>query len=168
MTYLIVVVVIVIGAVVALRARKLARDRYRENRDSKSAGLLDPPASPYTPSKGFRIVNGSGEVESRPRPSSPRIDPSHQYVFSDSQPSNIDSLAPLSSRHDVDWYLSRSSHRDPGVRTLVIFVILLVALLVTVGIFYYAGHHSGDTTTTTALGSEPMMYVALKAFLNAP
>jgi len=147
--------VVVLGLVVAaLRIRKLRRDELRHYHEPINRRLLTPPPSPYTPSKGFRLLDGDVPVAVRREPSRPRLEPSREYVFSESQLPASEETLPLASRHDTQWALSRSGHR-PRVSTsgARIGVIVVVVILVVGAIGYYANRHVGRTATTTTTRS---------------
>ena len=105
-----IVVAVLLVAGTLLRIRKLKRDEMRELSKPLERRLVSPPPSPYAPSKGFRLLDGSGEPVTRPPVERPRLDPGRQHVFSDSA-SGEESSA-LHARHNDDWFLSRSSHRS--------------------------------------------------------
>ncbi len=146
------VVVVVVLAGALLRLRKVRRDERREMSRPLDPRLVEPPPSPYAPSKGFRVLDGSDASLERAPLERPRIDPARQYVFSD--PGD---LPVIRARHTEDWFLSRSSHRSTSslvARTLVILV--AVAIVVTVVVTYYVDRHPTSktpptTTTTSAL-----------------
>jgi len=138
--------------VVALRMRKLRRDEMRALERKSDPRLIVPPPSPYTPSKGFRLLNET-EAPVAPRtPVRPRLEPDRTYVFSDFHPVHVDVNPLQPARHDEEWALSRSANRSSlslsGVRLLVVIV---VAVLVLGVVGYYARDriHHGTTTTTT-------------------
>ncbi|HEY5265954.1 MAG TPA: hypothetical protein VIJ40_03995 [Acidimicrobiales bacterium] len=137
-----ILVVLLLAVGVALRVRKLRRDDTRDFSRTTDRRLVTPPPSPYTPSKGFRLLDGEGEPIQRPAVERPRLDPDRHYVFSDSGPSAEDVVA-THSRHNDTWFLSRSSHRS----TLSIFlrrlaIVLFIALVIAVIATYYVNHHS--------------------------
>jgi hypothetical protein len=147
-----IVVAVLLIAGTALRIRKLKRDESRELSKPLERRLVSPPPSPYTPSKGFRLLDGSGEPMTRPPVERPRLDPERQYVFSDS--ASGDESSALHTRHNDDWFLSRSSHRSTA--SLVarsVAVVVVAALVVIVVVAYYVnrqpGKRASSTTTTT-------------------
>jgi hypothetical protein len=147
-----IVVAVLLIAGTVLRIRKVRRDEMRELSKPLERRLVSPPPSPYAPSKGFRLLDGSGEPVTRAPLDRPRLDPGRQYVFSDSQ--NSEESSPLYTRHNDDWFLSRSSHRSTGslvARGAIIF--LAVAVVIAVIVAYAIDHHSpqkpASTTTTT-------------------
>ncbi|MGH3732694.1 MAG: hypothetical protein ACRDVC_04870 [Acidimicrobiales bacterium] len=148
-----IVVVALLIAGTVLRVRKLRRDEMRELSRPLDRRLVSPPPSPYAPSKGFRLLDGSGEPLARPPRERPRLDPAGQYVFGDSP--NPEEPGALHARHNDDWFLSRSSHRSTASRAARgMAVILLIVVVVVVVVTYYVDHHpskspSGTTTTTT-------------------
>jgi archaellum component FlaF (FlaF/FlaG flagellin family) len=138
---------------IGLRLRKLRRDEMRAIATRVERRLVEPPPSPYTPSKGFRLLDGPLQSLDRPVPARPRLEPDREYVFSESQlpPTYQESVSPI-GRHDERWALSKSVHRSRfsslGSRlALVVLVLAIVAILST----YYLQHgrHPGTTTTTT-------------------
>jgi hypothetical protein len=146
-----IVVAVLLIAGTALRIRKLKRDERREISKPLERRLVSPPPSPYTPSKGFRLLDGEGEPLTRPPVERPRLDPERQYVFSDT--SSEESSA-LHTRHNDDWFLSRSSHRSTAsIVARSVAVVVLAALVVIVVVTYYLDHHpakhASSTTTTT-------------------
>ncbi|MBW4029089.1 MAG: hypothetical protein HIU57_00230 [Acidobacteria bacterium] len=90
-----------------------------------------PPPSPYKPSRGFRILDGS-ETDAPHQVQRPRLDPNKEFVFNDplASPSETASLPHL--RHDERWALERSSRRapHPHVRRRRWAWVLLVAVLI--------------------------------------
>lgn len=161
------VLVIVILAVGVLRYRKLRRDHVRGD-TLKSTRLISPPPSPYATSKGFRLVKDPNEAPSdaqRTTPARPRLEPSREYVFGESQAPIYDVEALAQLRHDERWALSRSARRATFTPSFVrkLAVVLLVVLVIAVGAFYYFDHSSSKpnstststTTTTTRTGMAP-------------
>ncbi|MGC1237828.1 MAG: hypothetical protein WA860_03455 [Acidimicrobiales bacterium] len=147
-----IVVAVLLIAGTVLRIRKLKRDEMRELSKPLERRLVSPPPSPYTPSKGFRLLDGSGEPMTRPPVERPRLDPERQYVFSDSA-SGEESSA-LHARHNDDWFLSRSSHRSTAsIVARSVAVVVVAAIVVVVVVTYYVdrkpGKYAGSTTTTT-------------------
>ncbi|MGC2486190.1 MAG: hypothetical protein WA359_08105 [Acidimicrobiales bacterium] len=160
----IVVVLLVVGSV--LRLRKIRRDEKRELSRPLDRRLVEPPPSPYAPSKGFRVLDSSDETLERSALERPRIDPARQYVFNDP-----DELPVIRARHNEDWFLSRSAHRSTA--SLVgrgIAVAVVIALVIVVIVAYYVHHdpsptkkavetttttHVATTTTTTAPNLSP-------------
>ena len=112
--------VVLLLAAAALRARKLRRDEHREVDAPVERRLTAPPPSPYTPSKGFRLLDGPVNEPLRPVPPRPRLEPGREYVFSESQlPDYVKSVSPL-GRHDVPAALEillRQSEAEPAGRT---------------------------------------------------
>lgn len=146
------VVVVLLAAATVLRLRKLRRDEMRELSKPAERRLMSPPPSPYAPSKGFRLLDGSGEPLERPAVQRPRLDPDRHYVFNET---TSEEVVPSHLRHDQDWFLSRSAHRSSLSTWIVrlVVVVLVVAVIVVVAA-YYAGRHpkakpSGTASTTT-------------------
>jgi hypothetical protein len=146
----IVVVLLIAGTV--LRLRKIRRDEKRELSRPLDRRLVVPPPSPYAPSKGFRVLDGSDASLERPALERPRIDPARKYVFNDPDEPPV-----IRARHNEDWFLSRSAHRSTA--SLVgrgVAVVAVIALVIAVVVTYYIHHdpapkkHSSDTTTTTS------------------
>jgi hypothetical protein len=151
-------IVVLVAVSVALRLRKLRRDEIRKIAARVDRRLMVPPPSPYTPSKGFRLLDGPTNSAARPEPPRPRLEPDRDYVFSESQlPSNQESASPL-GRHDERWALSKSvrgaSLSSVGIR---VALLAIVVVIITIVGFYYAEHGKGpsapSTTTTTTLTS---------------
>jgi hypothetical protein len=147
-----IVVAVLLIAGTVLRIRKVRRDEVRELSRPLERRLVSPPPSPYAPSKGFRLLDGSGEPVTRPPVERPRLDPGRPYVFSDSQ--NPEESGALHARHNDDWFLSRSSHHSTG--SLVarsVGIVLALAVVAAVIVTYAVEHHppkkSATTTTTT-------------------
>jgi hypothetical protein len=150
-------VIIAFVAVAVLRVRKLRRDELRELSRPVERRLMTPPPSPYEPSKGFRLLDGSVDQQRRPEPPRPRLDAGHEYVFSESQLGSGEELRSGTNRHDERWALSRSSHHS----TIPSFGLRAVAIIVALGLvaafaFYYVNRGpstKGTTTTSTTLHS---------------
>jgi hypothetical protein len=153
------ILIVVVAAIVlvgfGLRLRKLRRDDLRGRSAKIDRRLLTPPPSPYATSKGFRLLDGAAGESAPSAPPRPRLEPDHEYVFSDAQlpPYDMGNLARL--RHDEHWALSRSARRSRfssvAMRLLVIVGVIVLALALTT---FYVMHHgptkgSGPTTTTT-------------------
>jgi hypothetical protein len=152
LTAVIGVAVVLVIVTVVLRLRKLRRDEMRKIASRVERRLMMPPPSPYTPSKGFRLLDGPiNPDDTRPEPPRPRLETDRDYVFSESQlPSYQESVSPL-GRHDDRWALSKSARPAPlagfGARLGLIFVVILIAAIV--GIYYVKHGNSPKTTTTT-------------------
>lgn len=151
------VAVVLVIVTVALRLRKLRRDEMRKIASRVERRLMVPPPSPYTPSKGFRLLDGPINPDgTRPEPPRPRLETDREYVFSESQlPSYQESVSPL-GRHDTKWALSKSARpgrfASLGSRLGLILIVILLAAIV--GLYYVEhGNPSKTTTTTTTLGS---------------
>src|SRR5271154_7007705 len=104
----VVVVLLLVGTV--LRIRKLRRDEMRELAKPVERRLMTPPPSPYAPSKGFRLLDESGQPIARPPQERPRLDPHRHYVFSELSGAGDETVS-SHRRHDDEWFLSRSSQR---------------------------------------------------------
>ncbi len=147
-----IVVAVLLIAGTALRIRKVRRDEMRDLSRPLERRLVSPPPSPYAPSKGFRLLDGSGEPVARPPVERPRLDPSRPYVFSDSQ--SAEESGALHARHNDDWFLSRSSHRSTSSLVarsvgIVLAVAVVVAIIVTYAVEHHSPQQSATTTTTT-------------------
>lgn len=147
-----IVVAVLVVAGTVLRIRKVRRDETRELSRPLERRLVTPPPSPYAPSKGFRLLDGSGDPVARPPVERPRLDPGRPYVFSDAQ-SGEESSA-LHTRHNDDWFLSRSSHRSTGSLAargvgIVLVIVVVVGIFVTYAVEHHSPQSSGSTTTTT-------------------
>jgi hypothetical protein len=164
-----IVVAVLLIAGTVLRIRKVRRDEMRELSRPLERRLVSPPPSPYAPSKGFRLLDGSGEPVTRPPVERPRLDPGRSYVFSDAQ--NSEEMAALHARHNDDWFLSRSSHRSTG--SLVargVGTVLAIAVVVAVIVTYAVEHHSpkkSATTTTTTTTRPPTTTTTAPSTLHA-
>jgi hypothetical protein len=152
------VIVVLVALGVTLRLRKLRRDEMRKIAARVDRRLMVPPPSPYTPSKGFRLLDGPTNSAARPEPPRPRLEPDRDYVFSESQlPSYQEGASPL-GRHDERWALSKSvrgtSFSTAGARVALLAIVVVVIAIVG---FYYAEHgntpSAPSTTTTTTLAS---------------
>jgi hypothetical protein len=148
-----VVILALLLIVVALRMRKLRRDEMRALGRKTDARLVVPPPSPYQPSKGFRLLDGTEHAAEPRTPERPRLEPDREYVFSDFHPARLDVNPLHPARHDEEWALSRSANRSSfslsGLRLLVVVVIAVLVLGV---VGFYARdhvHHATTTTTTT-------------------
>jgi hypothetical protein len=153
------VFVALVSLLVLLRVRKLRRDEMRKIAARVDRRLMVPPPSPYTPSRGFRLLDGPVNSETRPDPPRPRLEPDRAYVFSESQlpPTYQEGVSPR-GRHDERWALSKSVQRSEfssaGARVAVVAVVVIV--LVIVGLYYAqrANRPSVTTTSTTLVGSK--------------
>lgn len=143
------VVLVVLATVVTLRVRKLRRDQARELARTVERRLVTPPPSPYTPSKGFRLLDGEEPRTVRPSPSRPRLDPERHYVFSETSSGPPDDVVPSISRHDQEWLLHRSLSRSSLMGAGPIAVIVLVVVFIVAAVVLYERHHNASTTTTT-------------------
>jgi hypothetical protein len=147
----VVALLVLIG--IALRMHKLRRDEMRAIATRVERRLMEPPPSPYTPSRGFRLLDGPLTVPDRPSPPKPRLEPDREYVFSESQlpPTYQESVSPL-GRHDERWALSKSVHRSrfSSLGSRVGLVVLVVAVVAIVSVYYLQhGRHPSSTTTTS-------------------
>ncbi|MGC2175819.1 MAG: hypothetical protein WA614_10185 [Acidimicrobiales bacterium] len=147
------VVVLLVLAGVTLRLRKIRRDRRREGISMDDRRLVTPPPSPYEPSRGFRLIDESGEPIVRPPVQRPRLDPERHYVFSDAAAHHEETLS-THLRHNDDWFLSRSAHRSTSSLVLrAVGVFLLIAIVIASVTTYYLnkkpGKGASSTTTTT-------------------
>jgi hypothetical protein len=145
-----VVVLLLLGTV--LRIRKLHRDEMRELSKPVDRRLMAPPPSPYAPSRGFRLLDETGQPLARPPVERPRLDPNRHYVFSELSGTGEESVT-SHPRHNDDWFLSRSSQRS--TLSIVLRRLSVLAVIALVGVVvgtYYVDHHSkkpGPSTTTT-------------------
>jgi hypothetical protein len=164
-----IVVAVLLIAGTVLRIRKVRRDEMRELSRPLERRLVSPPPSPYAPSKGFRLLDGSGEPVARPPVERPRLDPGRPYVFSES--ANPEESGAQHARHKDDWFLSRSSHRSTG--SLVARsagVVLAIAVVVAVIVTYAVEHHppkKSTTTTTTTTTRPPTTTTSVPSTLHA-
>jgi hypothetical protein len=160
------IIVVLVLAAAALRVRKLRRDALREIDAADERRLMAPPPSPYTPSKGFRLLEGPVNEPLRGVPPRPRLEPDREYVFSESQlPDYVKSVSPL-GRHDEHWALSKSTRGSRVSAAALRVLVVLVVLGVLVGFvsYYVTGRHQHATTTTTLASSHgakwPKSFVA--------
>ncbi|MCU1362903.1 MAG: hypothetical protein JWM55_731 [Acidimicrobiaceae bacterium] len=149
----VVVLLLVVGIV--LRIRKLRRDEMRELAKPVERRLMAPPPSPYAPSKGFRLLDESGQPIARPPQERPRLDPHRHYVFSELGAG--EETVSSHPRHDDQWFLSRSSQHSTLSSVLRrLGVLVIIALIAVVVATYYVHHRSpksphSSTTTSTSL-----------------
>lgn len=145
--------------VVALIVAYLVRGGRRPI-DSNSRGMtrggspVSPPPSPYPPSRGLRLLDGTEPDSPRAVPL-PRLDPSSEFVFSETSAQTVDSVSPPHLRHDEKWALDRSMRRAgyprERRRRRIIWMILLVVLGLGVVAAVLAGLHSGGHHAGLAL-----------------
>lgn len=153
-----VVVVVLVAAVVLLRFRKLHRDGERERSRTVDRRLMTPPPSPYATSKGFRLIDETGQSVPRREPARPRLEPDREYIFSDNQVSPLDLPAQSASRQRDNWALSRSAHR-PKVHVTTsriaaaVVVIAIIAGAGAYGVSRLAKHHGASTPSTSTTTS---------------
>ncbi|MEO9180271.1 MAG: hypothetical protein ABI298_01320 [Acidimicrobiales bacterium] len=168
---IILIVALLIIGVVILRIRKLRRDEIRELSRPVERRLVSPPPSPYTPSKGFRLLDGPIEPTRRLEPMRPRLETDRDYVFSETQMSGAEEVVPSQHRHNEEWALSKSARRsasNTGVRVGVI-ALVIVALIGAVGL-YLQQHDTKNppaTTTTVKKTSSTTTTVATPASFSA-
>ena len=165
-----IVIAVLLIAGTVLRIRKVRRDEMRELSRPLERRLVSPPPSPYAPSKGFRLLDSSGEPVTRPPVERPRLDPSRPYVFSDSQ--NVEESSALHTRHNDDWFLSRSSHRSTGSLVargvgIVLAIAVVVAIIVTYAVEHHSPKNSASTTTTTTTTRPPTTTTSVPSTLRA-
>jgi hypothetical protein len=147
------VIALIVLVAIALRLRKLRRDEMRAIATRVERRLVEPPPSPYTPSKGFRLLDGPLNAPDRPTPPRPRLETDREYVFSESQlpPTYQENVSPL-GRHDERWALTKSVHRSrfSSLGSRVGLVVLVLAVIAIVSVYYIQrGRHPSSTTTTT-------------------
>lgn len=156
--------VVLLAVATVLRVRKLRRDEMRELSKPAERRLMTPPPSPYAPSKGFRLLDSSGEPLERPPVARPRLDPERRYVFGET--GGGEEIAPPHVRHGDDWLLSRSLRRPTlGTWVVRLLVALVIVVAIAVVVTYYLDQHPKttpkgssaprllSTTTTSALPS---------------
>ena len=150
--FMILVVVLLIIGVATLRIRKLRRDEIRELSRPVERRLVSPPPSPYTPSKGFRLLDGPIDPARRPEPMRPRLETDRDYVFSETQMTGAEEVVPSQHRHNEEWALSKSARRSASYAGLRVGVTALVIVALIVAVGFYLQHHdtkSPPATTTT-------------------
>jgi len=165
----IVVIVVVIGVVgvAALRIRKLRRDEIRELSRPVERRLMSPPPSPYAPSKGFRLLDGTLDATRRPEPLRPRLETDREYVFSETQMTGDGEIIPAHLRHNEQWALSKSARRPASYTGMRVGVIALIVVVIFGGIGLYLQHRpsknvpTATTTTTTRSHSTTTSALAL-------
>jgi hypothetical protein len=142
-----VVVLLLLGTV--LRIRKLHRDEMRELSKPVERRLMAPPPSPYEPSRGFRLLDETGQPLARPPLERPRLDPNRHYVFSELSGTGEEGIS-SHARHNDEWFLSRSSQRS--TLSIVLRRLGVLAVIALVGVVvgtYYVDHHKKKPSTTT-------------------
>ena len=171
------IVLVVVIIVMALRARKLLRDRAHYQVPQRDARLVLPPSSPYSISKGFRLLDGGVPLNERPQPPRPRLETSHEYVFSDAQLAAPYELS-AEARHNSKWALERSTNRSrmPSVRLWAVLLVALLLIGALVAGYLVLDHHprapaassasGATTTTTTATSTSATSSVARPATLS--
>lgn len=137
-------------AATVLRIRKLRRDEAHEVSQLVDRRLMSPPPSPYEPSKGFRLLNGPLEPARRPEPPRPRLTSDRDYVFSETQMTVVDDVAPIQLRHSQKWALSRSTRQPTSLLVVrVAAIVLVIVLIVVVGYSLQRGSAKTPALTTT-------------------
>jgi hypothetical protein len=167
-------VVVALSLAASLRIRKFRHDRAGDLSSSDDRHLLEPPPSPYEPSKGFRLVDDTGEPLTRPPVSKPRLDPDRQYVFTDTSSASEDIVSsPL--RHNDRWFLAQYSRRSPAsklMRRSVIVVLILLVVLILVA--YYMNRHTpsglagSGSSVATALIAPRSMHASIASYRALP
>jgi len=123
-----------------------------------------PPPSPYKPSRGFRILDGS-ESDAPHEVRRPRLDPSTEFVFNDPLASSSETANVPHLRHDERWALDRSMRRAPHPRVRrrrwawALLVAVLVAGLIAVLLWpkHPSGHHASLALAYAVAPSSWMM-----------
>ncbi|MDE3082061.1 MAG: hypothetical protein KGJ39_01425 [Acidobacteriota bacterium] len=143
--------VVVLSAVVVTLRWRVVRREENERARRRDPRLLSPPPSPYTPSQGFRLVDGEtpAPTPARPAPPRPRLD-ERDYVFGDvGGPLEEPLHAP---RHDSHWALERMTrHRRRRWRSrqwMRLGVVVLVVVLAA-GYALQRGHGAVPASSTT-------------------
>lgn len=149
------VLVVLLLSVAALRVRKLRRDERAEGDQPVERRLMVPPPSPYTSSKGFRLLDGSAETRVRPEPPKPRLEPDRAYVFSEAQLPAYEEFFSPQGRHDERWALSKAGHRSWASMSATRAAMLALIIVAVIFVGYYALHQHSPaktvvTTTTTS------------------
>lgn len=89
-------------------------------RKSVSTPLVRPqlPPSPYAPSRGFRLLDASGDIEQPVAPEAPKLAHEGELVFGDAS-SYSDAVAPLTPqlRREEQWAIQRSMRRAPRLKS---------------------------------------------------
>ncbi len=136
--------VVLVALVLAFLLRgRLAGPRRRDVRPTL-------PPSPYQPSRGFRILDGTEAPTTHPV-RLPRLDPDTDLVFGENSPPAPET-PPVHLRHSDQWALNRSMRHSPLPRLrrriwwVVVIVVAVLALLVAL---LHAAHHP----TTHSLGA---------------
>ena len=109
------------------------------------------PPSPYKPSRGFRLLDGS-EVDEPHQVQRPRLDLNKEFIFSDPTALSAEPAAPPHLRHDERWALDRSMRHAPrpGARSrrrraawLILLAVLIAALVATMLMNRHPPAHHG-------------------------
>lgn len=89
-------------------------------RKSVSTPLVRPqlPPSPYAPSRSFRLLDASGDIEQPVAPEAPKLAHEGELVFGDAS-SYSDAVAPLTPqlRREEQWAIQRSMRRAPRLKS---------------------------------------------------
>lgn len=89
-------------------------------RKSVSTPIARPqlPPSPYAPSRGFRLLDPSGDVEGPVVPEAPKLAHEGELVFGDAS-AYSDAVAPLTPqlRREEQWAIQRSMRRAPRLKS---------------------------------------------------
>ena len=137
------VVLVALVLAFVLRGRLTSAARSRDVRPTL-------PPSPYQPSRGFRILDGT-EAPAAHEVRLPRLDPDTEFVFGDNSLPPAET-APIHLRHDDQWALNRSMRHSPPPRLrrrIVLFVVILIVLAAVLVAVLHGGH---PPTTHTLAG----------------
>lgn len=89
-------------------------------RQSVTPPLVRPqlPPSPYAPSRGFKLLDASGEMDGPLAPEPPKLAHEGELVFGDAS-TYSDAFAPLTPqlRREEQWAIQRSMRRAPRLKS---------------------------------------------------
>ncbi len=89
-------------------------------RENGAAQVVRPPTprSPYAPSRGFKLLDPSGEAEEPITPEAPKLAHQGELVFGDAS-AYSDAAPPLTPqlRREEQWAIARSMRRAPRLKS---------------------------------------------------
>ena len=128
--------------------------RCVNSRGRSTARLMSPPPSPYAPSKGFRLLDGPVDSETRrPEPPRPRLEIGPRVRLQRIPDASESEVVPTHLRHNEKWALSKSARRSASFTGLRVAVIALIVVVI-VGVARTSTSSTGtdkngSPTTTT-------------------